>query len=223
MKPANQRALANQWEYWDRVAQEKDFTHVLNGERLSHFIDRKAHLLDFGCGYGRICDELVRLGYADVIGVDASAKMIERGRALFPHLDLRHLALSDNGALPFKSEAFDGVLLFAVLTCIPGDGDQRSLVDEIRRILRPAGFIYISDYWLQADDRNVRRYRRFAEQFGHYGIFQLPEGAVVRHHSRAHVEALLARFQALDLVDMDVVTMNGNRSAGFQYFGKKTG
>ncbi|MBI9082322.1 MAG: class I SAM-dependent methyltransferase [Desulfobacterales bacterium] len=213
--------LGNQFGYWDRVAREKVFTHPLNEKVLTQLIDRKARLLDYGCGYGRTCDDLVRLGYADVTGVDTSAKMIQRGNRLFPHLNLKTLDLPDDGMLPFESEAFDGVLLFAVLTCIPEDGDQRCLIDEIRRILRPAGLLYVSDYWLQTDDRNVRRYRQFTERFGRYGIFELPEGTVVRHHRREHVTTLLRRFEILDLVDMEVVTMNGNCSNGFQYFGRK--
>lgn len=221
MKPGKQTSLTNQWEYWDRVAREKDFTHPLDPERFPALVPAHGRILDYGCGYGRTCDELVRLGYAGVTGVDTSPKMIQRGQRLFPHLNLQHLVPSDNGTIPFESETFDAVLLFAVLTCIPEDGDQCCLIDEIRRILRPAGLVYASDYWLQEDERNLRRYRQFAHRFNTYGIFALPDGAVVRHHSRGHVMRLVQRFECVDLVDIEVVTMNGNRSTGFQYFGIK--
>lgn len=42
-------------------------------------------------------------------------------------------------------------VLFAVLTCIPLDGEQRDLVREISRVLRPGGLLYISDLLLNRD------------------------------------------------------------------------
>ena len=212
--------LDNQYRYWDDVAEEKAFTHALRRNAFLRRVDRRDRILDYGCGYGRTCQELVRLGYAHVTGVDTSEKMILRGRRLFPHLDLKHLDLT-GPALPLKDGAYDAVILFAVLTCIPGDAGQRRLMEEIFRIMRPGAIVHISDYWLQGDERNQARYRRFDGQFDAFGVFRLPEGAVVRHHSRAHIQSLLERFQVLDLENIDVVTMNGNRSQGFQYFGRK--
>ena len=72
-------------------------------------------LLDFGCGYGRICEIMDGLGYRKIIGLDIAAKMITRGRKRNPHLDLRVL---NPGQWPGRPECFDAVVLFAVLTCI---------------------------------------------------------------------------------------------------------
>ena len=215
--------MGNQYQYWDSVAEEKTFTHALKTNAFSRHVHRQARILDYGCGYGRTCDELVRLGYADVTGVDPSARMIRRGQRLFPHVNLHHLGLSEGGALPFEDSVFDAVVLFAVLTCIPAEADQKGLLGEIFRMLRPKGILYISDYWLQEDDRNRARYEKFVSRFGTYGVFALPEGAVVRHHSRAYMANLLHRFQILDLFDIDVVTMNGHHSIGFQCFCQKRG
>ena len=81
--------------------------------------------------------------------------------------------------------------------------------------------MYISDYWLQKDDRNRHRYQTFEAQYGTYGVFELPEGAVFRHHERPWIRSLLYRFETLHLDDIVVTTMNGHQSLGFQYFGKK--
>jgi ubiquinone/menaquinone biosynthesis C-methylase UbiE len=72
--------------------------------------------------------------------------------------------------------------LFAVLTYIPSDDDQRVLLAEVRRVLRPEGILYISDLLINTDLRNLERYERDADQFGVYGVFELPEGVIVRHH-----------------------------------------
>jgi len=211
-------ALDRQAGFWDRVAQDRSFTHALDAERFRLLVPETARILDVGCGYGRICDQLYRLGYTDVRGVDVSEKMIERGRVNFPHLCLD--ILPDTG-LPYAPDCFDAVLLFAVLNCIPTDAGQSALVADIFRVLRPGGIVYISDYWMQPDTRNRRRYDQFKERYGMYGVFEIDGGGVVRHHTRQWIGTLLAGFQTIDLYDMNVTTMNGNTALGFQYIGRK--
>ncbi|MBW1899842.1 MAG: class I SAM-dependent methyltransferase, partial [Deltaproteobacteria bacterium] len=155
--------LENQFEYWDSVAALKIFTHPLDFDRFHPLVPKTARILDFGCGYGRTCDELYRKGFQNIKGVYSSQKMIERGCREYPHLSLK--TWKDNH-LPYDSEAFDAVILFAVLTCIPTKNKKKSLINEIDRILLPEGIIYISDYWLQNDERNHSRYNEFQDKYG---------------------------------------------------------
>ncbi len=210
--------LDSQAAYWDRVAKEKTFTHALNAETFKGLIPLDADVLDFGCGYGRIGNTLYGLGYRNVVGLDLSAEMIARGRTIYPHI---HLKTATSERWPGHPDSFDAVILFAVLTCIPTDTGQKALLKQIDHVLRPGGILYISDYWLQKDDRNRHRYQVFEEQYGPYGVFELPEGAVFRHHERPWIRSLLYRFDTLHLDDIVVTTMNGHQSLGFQYFGKK--
>ncbi len=208
----------NQFGYWNRVANSKTFTHPLATERLGAIIDKKADILDFGCGYGRTCDELHRQGFRNIIGADSSEKMIEQGRQSYPNLELNVLK---GKHLPYNPGTFDAVLLFAVLTCIPTNKGQQALIKEITRVLRPDGIVYISDYWLQENERNLKRYDQFKNKYDIYGIFELDEGAIFRHHSKFWIESLLSGFHTLDLFDIQVRSMNGNTSKGFQYLGQK--
>jgi len=111
----------------------------------------------------------------------------------------------------------------SVLTCIPSDDEQRRVIREIGRVLRPDGLLYISDLWLQKDERNVDRYRRYQAQYGMYGIFELPEGVVLRHHTRQWIEQLTAQFALITVDEIVADTMNGHRAEAFQWFGRKTG
>ncbi|MFZ5564922.1 MAG: class I SAM-dependent methyltransferase, partial [Thermodesulfobacteriota bacterium] len=77
--------LDRQIDYWDRVAKNKSFTHELDAARFRLLVPETARILDAGCGYGRICDQLYRMGYTDIRGVDVSSEMIERGRRAYPH------------------------------------------------------------------------------------------------------------------------------------------
>jgi SAM-dependent methyltransferase len=111
--------------------------------------------------------------------------------------------------------------LFAVLTCIPTNKGQELLIQEIHQVIRPGGVLYVSDYWLQDDDRNRERYRKWKDRYGTYGIFELSEGAVCRHHDRKWIEKLFSSFEMIEFVDIDVFTMNGNKAKAFQYYGRK--
>lgn len=211
--------MDNQIEYWDKAANSRIFTHPLDVERFKILVPFNGEILDYGCGYGRICNELHDLGYKNVIGLDSSPAMIERGQREFPHL---HLLTWTNARLPFHDRCFDAVLLFAVLTCIPMDQAQHALIEELKRILKPGGIIYISDYWLQDDPRNRLRYAQFQELYGTYGVFELNDGAVVRHHDKQWIATLLSHFKTIAIQDISLTTMNGNAAKGFQYIGRKS-
>lgn len=208
----------NQNQYWDSVAWEKTFTHPLNIHIFRDHVSTESRILDYGCGYGRTVNDLLSHGYANVAGIDSAPLMIERGRQMYPHLDLQVLPAS---GLPYADESFDAVLLFAVLTCIPTNKGQQELLKNLTAVLRPGGLLYISDYYLQDDERNRQRYQKFADEFGVYGVFRLPEGTILRHHSVEWIEALTSKFRVIHLSEMDVSTMNGSLAKGFQYLGEK--
>ena len=74
-------ALEYQKTYWDAVAKKKTFTNPIQFDNFSKYVNRMSNILDYGCGYGRTCAELVKSGYPDVIGLDISPEMIKRGLA----------------------------------------------------------------------------------------------------------------------------------------------
>jgi ubiquinone/menaquinone biosynthesis C-methylase UbiE len=212
------RHLDRQTEYWDRAATEKKFTHPLHSDRILSLLAPDARILDYGCGYGRTCRQLRRIGFGNVVGVDISPEMIRQGRLRCPEIELRTLRTEK---LPFESDTIDAVLLFAVLTCIPGDKGQQAVVADIFRVLKPGGILYASDYPLQSDARNLERYRRYEKTYGVYGVFEIAGGAVVRHHHPAAIRTLFSDFEKIGQEELDVPTMNGNPARIFQYFGRK--
>lgn len=128
---------------WDKVATKVNFNLEVDGARLLGMIDRKAKVLDFGCGYGRISNELAELGLTELTGVDPSREMIERGRKSFPGLSLRYSAGTD---LPFDDSAFDVIVICAVFTCIQSLDERRKVTAEITRVLKPGGIVHVSEF-----------------------------------------------------------------------------
>jgi SAM-dependent methyltransferase len=209
--------VESQTSYWDREGTTKTFAHPVNMDWLREYLRPDARILDYGCGYGRVAALLYKQGYRELVGVDASDGMIEKARRLHPQLSIQQTAPPD---MPFPDGFFDAVLLFAVLTCIPGDDDQRAVVDELHRVTRPGGLFYVSDLWLQSDERNRRRYAQFENRLP-YGVFELSEGVAVRHHSRGWIASLLSQWELVAETDIQVATMNGHEAAGFQWLGRK--
>jgi ubiquinone/menaquinone biosynthesis C-methylase UbiE len=144
--------------------------------------------------------------------------MIAAARARFPEITFQQLQSS---TVPLPDASVDGALLFSVLTCVPTDDGQRIILAELYRVLKPGGLVYISDLWLQHDERNLTRYARDEAKYGTYGVFDLPEGVTVRHHDPKWIETLTSNFETVALDNIEVVTMNGNPAQAFQWFGLK--
>jgi SAM-dependent methyltransferase len=201
--------------YWDGAA-GKTFAHPLGVPFLAA-LRSQCRILDFGCGYGRCVAELRGLGFQNVTGFDFSQEMIARGKREAPDLDLRHIH-----DLPVHEadDTFDAAMLVAVLTCIVADDDQVAVLDEMRRLLRPGGIIFISDMLLQHDARNQARYA-VRKDSGPFGVFETGDGALVRHHTDADVSRWLSGFELLDRRSVELRTMNGNAALGVQLVAKK--
>ena len=214
----SQTGNSNQKSYWNKVAPTKNFTTTLDFNLIPDSIKKESLIVDYGCGYGRTLNELHARGFNNLLGFDFASDMIERGGEEFPYLDLK---TSKDNKIDCESGSVDMVILFAVLTCIIEDEKQDSLIKEISRVLKPGGIIYINDFLVNTDERNTKRYNQFLEKYGTYGVFELPEGAVLRHHEESHVSQLTKGFVKETYKTIQFKTMNGHISNGFVFIGKK--
>jgi ubiquinone/menaquinone biosynthesis C-methylase UbiE len=167
-----------------------------------------------------VLNELHEAGFKELYGVDFSSGMIARGKRLYPELNL---AVNEDGKLPFDDNSFDAVLLIAVLTCIIDKDEQKNMLSEVKRVLKDDGVLYVNDFLLNDDDRNIKRYEKFSEKYGAYGVFELPEGAVVRHHRKEYLKVLFSDFEEIVFKEVTYTTMNGNKSNGCYFLGRSNG
>ena len=207
-----------QLDYWNQAGPQKVFGHPLNFARLRQWLTPESRILDYGCGYGRTLGQLSESGYQNLIGFDPAPAMVASARQRFPTIRFEEIGSTH---LPVADASVDATLLFSVLTCVPTDDGQRAIVEEVGRVLKPGGLFYISDLWLQTDERNLERYNRDQTKYGTYGVFDLPEGVTVRHHDPDWIDTLTRDFDKVALDDIEVVTMNGNPAKAFQWFGLK--
>ena len=207
-----------QKDYWNKVSETKQFSTPFQIEEVSKYVNKADIILDVGCGYGRTLNELYSNGYKNLIGIDFSKGMIERAKNINSDIDFR---VMNNSKIDLPDNSVDSVILLAVLTCIVEDKEQENLISEIHRVLKNDGVIYINDFLLNNDERNLNRYSEFKNKYNKYGVFELPEGAVCRHHTIEWIKELLKDFNKIVFKELEYTTMNGNKSNGFYYIGKK--
>ncbi len=102
-------------------------------------------LLDVGCGPGTITLDLAgRVAPGRVVGIDASAAVIEKARALVTDGDLPSVTfeVGDLFDLPFDDDSFDVVHAHQVLQHV---GDPLAALAEMRRVCRPGGVVAVRD------------------------------------------------------------------------------
>ncbi|RYZ48600.1 MAG: class I SAM-dependent methyltransferase [Sphingobacteriales bacterium] len=215
-------SIDNQKDYWDRVANEKTFTHPIDLALLQTRLSRDALIVDYGCGYGRIVHELEKQGYSNVMGYDSSVALINRGNTGSDRKNLYHI--NDPCDLPLDDHSVDCFLLMAVLTCIPSNRAQQSLINLLIRKLKPGGLIFISDYYLGENATpDHGEYSTLHDDPLNYGVFTLPEGATFRHHTREWISMLLKNLSIISEKMIEVKTMNGHKTEAFQILASNAG
>lgn len=107
-------------------------------------------VLEVGCGTGR---NLVRLGrrhgHVELVGLDASAAMLETAGAQVVAAGLEERVRLVHGVAEAftASQPFDAVLFSYALSMIPA---WRPAIDQAVANLRPGGTIHVIDFWDQA-------------------------------------------------------------------------
>ncbi len=116
---------------------------VANGEDPEFF--RGKHCLDVGCGGGRFCIAMAKMGAVSVKGVDVSPTGLEDARMRVAREGLANVAFEEASALslPFADGQFDFVCCSGVLHHTAGV--ERGL-REIHRVLKPGGSVYLLLY-----------------------------------------------------------------------------
>jgi len=191
---------------------DKTFTTPFMMELFSDHVEKDAHILDFGCGYGRTMAELDAAGFTDLTGIDFSMPLIQRGKTEFPYLNFTAYS---GGSVPYEDNTFDAALMLGVFTCLTETKTQAETLLELQRVLKPGGFLYINDFLINRDKRNLDRYKLGQEKHGIYGIFDVDDGGTLRHHDRNHMEALFSGFEIITFEETIYDTMHGHHSEGF--------
>ena len=112
-----------------------------------------SHLLEIGCGTGRVAGPLASLGY-DVVGLDISADVLRLAQTLAPGPKYVAMDQRDVGLMPW---IFDGVLVLWNSFGFGTRANDEETLRGVARVLRPGGKLLIDLYhpeWL-ADQPDI--------------------------------------------------------------------
>src|SRR5438105_6341977 len=102
------------------------------------------HILELGCGNGRILRELASR-QLDIVGVDRSQKMLAAlvSKATARGLPVRACVM-DVRQLGFRKKHFDVVLCpYSLVTYMTAEDDAKRMLDEIKGVLAPGGIVVV--------------------------------------------------------------------------------
>lgn len=129
---------------------------------------RAGHVLDVGCGAGRVALALRQRGLA-VTGVEVSRALLRTAAALTPAAQPAvRFALVDPLRLPFTQGCFDAAIAFKVCGYLPGRATRRAWLDELWRVLRPGGRVYLTQHVVPEEALGFaedEHYRQAAREF----------------------------------------------------------
>lgn len=105
-----------------------------------------ARVLDAGCGTGRHLVPLALLGF-EVHGVDTDADAVETARArLRDEVGFERpgqVSVADAARMPYVDDYFGWIVACGLLDSY-SDAERLALLGELRRVLVPGGWIYVS-------------------------------------------------------------------------------
>jgi len=117
------------------------FDQIMRGR-----FDRRLRLLDAGCGGGRNLIWFLQHGY-EVFAIDgdqaAVAAVQELSARLAPGLPLSNIRQGALDTLPWADASMDAVLSSAVLHFAADDAHFARMLEELWRVLRPGGLLFV--------------------------------------------------------------------------------
>lgn len=119
---------------------------------LAKYVQAGEKVLDLGCGNGRLFTMLKEKNI-EYLGIDSSDKMISIAREKHGSAGAKFLTVEALD-LPFPENYFQKIFSIAVLHHIPSEEFRLKFLTEIRRALKPRGFLILTvwnlrkNYWL---------------------------------------------------------------------------
>lgn len=111
-------------------------------EFIGNYAKNGDHVLDFGCGNGRLL-EILQSKKIEYLGMDVSEKLLEEGRKIYPNALFCKLD-SRQDTIPLEADFFNTIYSIAVFHHFPSKEYRLAMAKELFRVLRPGGTVVIT-------------------------------------------------------------------------------
>lgn len=142
------------WGYWEQPAEAErtadDFAaaaeHLTGKVYKAAKMTNSSRVLDVGCGFGGTIASLnENFSGMELYGLNLDERQLERARVLVRPEGQNQIQFQqgDACALPFPDQSFDVVL---AVECIFHFPDRKKFFEEACRVLKPGGYLALSDF-----------------------------------------------------------------------------
>ncbi|MGI5839795.1 MAG: SAM-dependent methyltransferase [bacterium] len=160
-------------DLWELGTNSAIITEILAGQNLVSVTSR---LLDLGCGKGAVAVRLAKTFGCHVRGIDLIPAFIgcaKRKAAEYAVASLCDFAAGDINRVVTEETGFDGVIWGSVGNIL---GNWAATIAQLKRTLRPGGFIIIADaYGADDGDDNYPSRARWLRIFSQAGVTLVAE------------------------------------------------
>ncbi|HUU52811.1 MAG TPA: class I SAM-dependent methyltransferase [Candidatus Heimdallarchaeota archaeon] len=163
-------------------------------------------LLDIGSGFGRVLDYLEKKGFTHVFGLENNFRFLEKS-----HFSV---VCGKGEQAPFKDESFGAIFSIGVFSYILEDSKRVQFLNEIHRILKPQGLLFLSCFMISGDEYHQKKYREGRTKYGTHGIFESDSGGIYRHSNEKELREILHKFHILSWKQRPFITMNKRMASG---------
>jgi ubiquinone/menaquinone biosynthesis C-methylase UbiE len=162
--------------------------HLITTEILLKYLDnKKAKILDAGCGTGLVGDILYNKSYKNIVGIDFSQEMLNRA---FKKNVYQSLSLGDlTQKLHFEDHTFDAVICAGTFTC--GHVGPEAL-SEIIRITKNGGYICFT---VRKQEWEASPYEKIIKDLENSGLWIQIERHTSEYNTQEGINCQLCLFQ----------------------------
>lgn len=157
MRPSTANHLSKAvLDFYESTADAFDRSRQKTWEDFDFFtpyLKKNAHVLDVGCGNGRLLNYLRPFSFQSYFGIDPAARLLKKARAQHPSRFI-HFRVGDFFDIPKMSRSFDAIFCIAVLHHVPSRERQIQALRNLLPLMTQNGLLYLS-VW------NLYRWRYF--------------------------------------------------------------
>ncbi|MEE9348716.1 MAG: class I SAM-dependent methyltransferase [Flavobacteriaceae bacterium] len=166
---------------------------------LKNRISKSNSILDAGCGSARNMHYFISNGY-QITGIDSDKDQIEKNRKKYAATNFDLGTLTN---LPYKKNTFDYVICNAVLHFSTSENQLFKMLDELFRVLKTEGTLFIrmtSNFGIEDNVNLIKD-----------GVYKIPDGSTRFLLTISILEKLKSRYNITFIEPMKTVNVSNKR------------